>query len=117
MSASPWPTSPRRASRIGEFYPDGDMLGAPARSIGAYTRVFNLVHLPALSVPCGFTSDGTPVGLQIGGPKLSESRLLRLALDLEGSLGLLLGNLLPLPRRPLVYRGQGVLGLLAQLDL
>lgn len=77
------PTSPRRASRIGEFYPDGDMLGAPARSIGAYTRVFNLVHLPALSVPCGFTSDGMPVGLQIGGPKLSESRLLRLALEVE----------------------------------
>lgn len=77
------PTSPRRASRIGEFYPDGDMLGAEARSIGAYTRAFNLVHLPALSVCCGFTSDGMPVGMQIGGPKLSESRLLWLALEVE----------------------------------
>ncbi len=43
------------------------------------TRVFNLLGLPAISVPCGFTQDSLPVGLQIVGPWWSEKKLLQVA--------------------------------------
>ncbi|MDA0988688.1 MAG: amidase [Chloroflexi bacterium] len=43
------------------------------------TRVFSTVGLPAISVPCGFTKGGLPVGLQLVGKPFSESLLLRAA--------------------------------------
>jgi aspartyl-tRNA(Asn)/glutamyl-tRNA(Gln) amidotransferase subunit A len=43
------------------------------------TGQFNLYGIPAISVPCGFTSAGLPVGLMIAGPRFSESRVLALA--------------------------------------
>jgi aspartyl-tRNA(Asn)/glutamyl-tRNA(Gln) amidotransferase subunit A len=43
------------------------------------TRVFSTVGLPAISVPCGFTEGGLPVGLQLVGKPFSESLLLRAA--------------------------------------
>jgi aspartyl-tRNA(Asn)/glutamyl-tRNA(Gln) amidotransferase subunit A len=43
------------------------------------THMFNVLGLPAISVPCGFTRDGLPIGLQIAGPKFAESRVLALA--------------------------------------
>jgi aspartyl-tRNA(Asn)/glutamyl-tRNA(Gln) amidotransferase subunit A len=43
-----------------------------------YTIGANLAGLPAMSIPCGFTS-GLPVGLQIVGPHFSEGRLLNAA--------------------------------------
>ena len=39
---------------------------------------FNLYGIPALSVPCGFTSAGLPVGLMIAGPRFSEAQVLAL---------------------------------------
>ena len=44
-----------------------------------YTYLFNLSLHPAASVPCGFTRDGRPVGLQIVGPYLREDVVLRAA--------------------------------------
>lgn len=41
------------------------------------TNPFNLTGLPALSVPCGFTSQGLPVGLQIVGKPWDEATVLR----------------------------------------
>jgi aspartyl-tRNA(Asn)/glutamyl-tRNA(Gln) amidotransferase subunit A len=38
----------------------------------------NLAGLPALSVPCGFSSSGLPIGMQIVGPGLGERRILDL---------------------------------------
>jgi aspartyl-tRNA(Asn)/glutamyl-tRNA(Gln) amidotransferase subunit A len=43
------------------------------------TLPFDVYALPAISVPCGFTKAGMPIGLQISGPRLAEARVLALA--------------------------------------
>jgi aspartyl-tRNA(Asn)/glutamyl-tRNA(Gln) amidotransferase subunit A len=43
------------------------------------THMFDVLGLPAISVPCGFTRDGMPIGMQITGPRFGESRVLALA--------------------------------------
>ncbi len=40
---------------------------------------FNLYGIPAISIPCGFSPEGLPIGLMIAGPRFSESRVLALA--------------------------------------
>ena len=40
---------------------------------------FNYYGLPAISIPCGFTNDGLPLGLQIVGPEWGESKILDVA--------------------------------------
>jgi aspartyl-tRNA(Asn)/glutamyl-tRNA(Gln) amidotransferase subunit A len=61
--------------------------GEPAGSIrGAwypYLWPFNLSGHPAISLPCGWSSDGLPVGLQIVGPWYGDRRVLTLAGHLE----------------------------------
>ena len=48
---------------------------------------FNTLGLPAISIPCGTTPSGLPVGLQIAGPPFGESRVLALAHAYEQSAG------------------------------
>jgi aspartyl-tRNA(Asn)/glutamyl-tRNA(Gln) amidotransferase subunit A len=43
------------------------------------TLPFDVYGLPTISVPCGFTRSGLPIGLQISGPRLGEARVLALA--------------------------------------
>ena len=43
------------------------------------TRVFNLVGLPSVSVPVGFTTAGLPIGMQIAGKPFDEATTLRVA--------------------------------------
>jgi aspartyl-tRNA(Asn)/glutamyl-tRNA(Gln) amidotransferase subunit A len=43
------------------------------------TSAFNVFGLPAISVPCGLTKAGLPIGLQISGPAFAEARVLALA--------------------------------------
>ena len=43
------------------------------------TRPFNLANAPALSINCGFNSQGLPIGLQIGGRPFAEETLLKVA--------------------------------------
>ena len=50
-----------------------------ARLLTRFTAPFNLTGLPAISLPCGFTSHGLPAGLQIVAPPWAEARLLRAA--------------------------------------
>jgi aspartyl-tRNA(Asn)/glutamyl-tRNA(Gln) amidotransferase subunit A len=47
------------------------------------TRPFNAYGLPAISIPCGFTRAGLPIGLQIAGPCFGEARLLSFAYAYE----------------------------------
>jgi aspartyl-tRNA(Asn)/glutamyl-tRNA(Gln) amidotransferase subunit A len=48
-------------------------------SLIRFTRPFNLTGHPAASVPCGFTADGLPMGLQIIGRPFDEATVLRVA--------------------------------------
>lgn len=43
------------------------------------TRVFNLSRMPSVSVPCGFSSGGLPIGLMLGGAAFDDARVLRAA--------------------------------------
>lgn len=43
------------------------------------TLPFNVLGIPAISVPCGFTRAGLPIGMQIIGPRLGEANVLALA--------------------------------------
>jgi aspartyl-tRNA(Asn)/glutamyl-tRNA(Gln) amidotransferase subunit A len=66
---------PRGASQVVVDGQEFDVLTALTR----YSRVFNLTGLPAISVPCGFTADGLPIGLQLVGASFEESAVLRAA--------------------------------------
>jgi aspartyl-tRNA(Asn)/glutamyl-tRNA(Gln) amidotransferase subunit A len=44
-----------------------------------YTIAANLAGLPAMSIPCGFGSEGLPVGLHLVGDYFTEARLLGIA--------------------------------------
>ena len=43
------------------------------------TVPFNALGIPTISVPCGFSRSGLPIGLQITGPRLGEARVFALA--------------------------------------
>lgn len=69
------PTNRTTAFRLGERTAD------PLKMYltDGFTIPANLAGLPSMSVPCGFTSSGLPVGLQLTGNALSEPLLLRAA--------------------------------------
>ncbi len=50
------------------------------------TYAITLTGLPAISVPCGFTRDGLPVGLQIVARRRSEAHVLRAAAAFEAAM-------------------------------
>jgi aspartyl-tRNA(Asn)/glutamyl-tRNA(Gln) amidotransferase subunit A len=66
------PTVPQTAPLIEPL-----QAGAPTPDLSRCTAPFNQAHLPALSVPCGFTSNGLPVGLQLAGRPFAEALILR----------------------------------------
>jgi aspartyl-tRNA(Asn)/glutamyl-tRNA(Gln) amidotransferase subunit A len=68
------PTSPIPAFKIGE---KSDPLAMYLCDI--YTIGVNLAGLPGISVPCGFTQSGLPIGLQLIGQPFQESNLLAIA--------------------------------------
>jgi len=69
------PTTPTPAFLSGEKV--DDPLAMYLNDI--YTVTANLAGVPGISVPCGLSSEGLPIGLQLLGPYWSEARLLRLA--------------------------------------
>jgi aspartyl-tRNA(Asn)/glutamyl-tRNA(Gln) amidotransferase subunit A len=78
------PVSPTTAFKIGERTQDpltmylSDILTIPV----------NLAGLPAISVPCGFDAMGLPIGMQIIGRPLDESRILQASYVVEQEIGL-----------------------------
>ena len=71
----------------------------------AITYAITLTGLPALSLPCGFTETGLPVGLQMVGRPRGEAELLAAAARLEDLLGI--APLLPIDPRPPAASGAG----------
>ncbi len=73
------PTTPTPAFKVGEIIDDpltmytNDILTIPV----------NLAGVPGMSVPCGFSSDGLPIGLQIIGKHFDEATMLRTAYAFE----------------------------------
>ena len=56
-------------------------------SLGACTFGFSIAGVPAISVPCGFSESGLPIGMMIVGPPFSEPRLLTIAAAYEKAAG------------------------------
>ncbi|MGE5642093.1 MAG: amidase [Byssovorax cruenta] len=65
------PTTPIAAPTI-----EGHDAVEQAGRLTRFTAPFNLAGLPALSLPCGFTEDGLPIGLQIVGRAWADSKVL-----------------------------------------
>jgi aspartyl-tRNA(Asn)/glutamyl-tRNA(Gln) amidotransferase subunit A len=84
------PTTPNTAPRIGENTVrlggrDEDSRIAATRLV----RGINVLGLPALSIPCGLSGAGLPVGLQIVGPPFEEATILKVGAALEdGGVGI-----------------------------
>ena len=93
---------------VGRFFEDWDFLLTPAVSVAAFpaerlmpadwpehpwdwlswaefSYPFNFTGNPAASIPCGFTADGRPVGLQVVGRRFDDSGVLRAAAAFEAA--------------------------------
>ncbi|MGD1210673.1 MAG: amidase [Candidatus Acidiferrales bacterium] len=83
------PTSPIPAPPIGasEVRVAGERETTVRAELLRLTRPANLTGQPAISIPCGFTREGLPVGLQLIAPKWAEARLLSIALAYEEATG------------------------------
>jgi aspartyl-tRNA(Asn)/glutamyl-tRNA(Gln) amidotransferase subunit A len=73
------PTTPIPAPSIAELTQNPDLLRPREILLLRNTRPINIWGLPAISVPCGFTSAGLPIGLQIIGPHWGEATVLQIA--------------------------------------
>jgi aspartyl-tRNA(Asn)/glutamyl-tRNA(Gln) amidotransferase subunit A len=73
------PVAPEPAFKIGEN--TGDPLKMYLSDI--FTLSANLAGIPGMSIPCGFSQAGLPIGLQILGPHFSEETLLKVAYNFE----------------------------------
>jgi aspartyl-tRNA(Asn)/glutamyl-tRNA(Gln) amidotransferase subunit A len=80
------PTMPIVAGRIGEtwFEEDGFRREVLA-SYGHSTSIFNTARAPGISIPCGFSRSGMPIGLHIGARPQDEANLLRVAYAYEAA--------------------------------
>ena len=87
------PTSPTVAFKIGER--TADPLAMYLSDI--YTVSANLAGVPAISVPCGISSEGLPIGTQLVGNFWSEATLLNMAAVYE--------NTFPLNAGPAIFAG------------
>jgi aspartyl-tRNA(Asn)/glutamyl-tRNA(Gln) amidotransferase subunit A len=77
------PTTPLPAPTIAELRANAEALRPAELKLLRNTRPFNVWGLPAISVPCGFTQGGLPIGLQIAGRHWREDLVLRLAYAYE----------------------------------
>lgn len=74
------PTSPIVAPKLGDDQVEIDDHQVPMRpALRRLTLPFNLSGLPACTIPCGFSPDGLPIGLQIIGKPFDEAMVLQVA--------------------------------------
>jgi aspartyl-tRNA(Asn)/glutamyl-tRNA(Gln) amidotransferase subunit A len=70
--------------------PSIDLPGGPVRLLHAYLGLllpFNLTGHPAIAVPCGFSRDGMPIGMQLVGKPFDEATILRVAHQYQQATG------------------------------
>jgi aspartyl-tRNA(Asn)/glutamyl-tRNA(Gln) amidotransferase subunit A len=78
------PTVPVPAFRIGaSSIQVGDQKLNVVALLTQYTRPFNLNGFPAITVPCGFSDQGLPIGLQLAGRPFEEEKVLQAAYAYE----------------------------------
>ncbi|HZQ19872.1 MAG TPA: amidase [Terriglobales bacterium] len=77
------PTTPIPAPRIDDLLQDISRLRPAELLLLRNTRPVNVWGLPSISIPCGTTSGGLPIGLQIIGPPHGEEKVLRAAYAFE----------------------------------
>ena len=81
------PTMPMPAPAIADLKANPEALRPAELKLLRNTRPFNVWGLPAISLPCGFTQSGLPIGLQIAGPHWREDLVLQLAHAYEQATG------------------------------
>ena len=82
------PTTPMPAPRIGQTtVPLGDITEDTRLACTRFARAINTLGIPALSIPCGFTRDHLPIGLQILAAPNQEDTLFRVGAALEDAMG------------------------------
>ena len=69
------PTTPGMPITIEEGLRPPNVIAASLRN----TAPFDAYGIPTISIPCGFSRDGLPIGIQISGPHLGEADVLALA--------------------------------------
>ncbi len=79
------PQMPLTALEVGRVTPSDGRYGEGWIDWSPYTYPFNLTQQPAASVPCGFASDGLPIGLQIVGPPRQDALVLAAARAFESA--------------------------------
>ena len=83
------PATPTPAPKIGQTTVD---VGGSSEDVRLTTtrfmRAINVLGIPALAIPCGFTRAGLPIGLQILGAPGAEDTLLRMGSGIEDALAL-----------------------------
>jgi aspartyl-tRNA(Asn)/glutamyl-tRNA(Gln) amidotransferase subunit A len=80
------PTTPITATPIGQELVTIENKEIPVgTSLSRLTRPANLTGLPAISVPCGFSTENLPIGLQIIGRPFEEATVLRVAHAYQGA--------------------------------
>jgi aspartyl-tRNA(Asn)/glutamyl-tRNA(Gln) amidotransferase subunit A len=73
------PTVPVPPPTVAELQAEPESLRSRELLLLRNTHPFNVWGLPAISVPCGFTRAGLPIGMQIAGAHWAEASVLRLA--------------------------------------
>ena len=86
----------RQWARLHEFLGERDLLLTPTTATPPFpiertqnkrsflTYAFSVMGLPAISIPCGFTKEKLPIGMQLMGREFDESTLLSVAAAYEG---------------------------------
>ena len=73
------PTTPVPPPKLSELPSTFDEIMANDAVLWRNTRPFNLLAFPTISIPCGFTDTGMPIGLQLSGSPWQEAQLLQCA--------------------------------------
>lgn len=81
VPVEPWPCDRLAPETIGGF-------AAGPRGHAAFTPLFNLCDVPALSIPCGFGKKGLPVAMQVVGKRNADLRVMQVGAELERLLSL-----------------------------